>query len=159
MLLLLSGDSCRHEGGQKADGTTGIVWLKWNVEKAQEMYNLTVDTAHTFFVGEGQWLVHNTCGDDIWEVASNLGEQSSRSPFAREIPGNVDDARNLFYDFSQNASEIIEYDSGMLRANFDDGMVVTFRSESSMYWSKGAPTIEINHPMKENILKLKFLGN
>ena len=25
------------------------------------MYNLTVATAHTFFVGEGQWLVHNTC--------------------------------------------------------------------------------------------------
>ena len=23
------------------------------------MYNLTVDTAHTFFVGQGQWLVHN----------------------------------------------------------------------------------------------------
>ena len=25
------------------------------------MYNLTVDTAHTFFVGKGQWLVHNAC--------------------------------------------------------------------------------------------------
>jgi hypothetical protein len=24
------------------------------------MYNLTVETAHTFYVGEGQWLVHNT---------------------------------------------------------------------------------------------------
>lgn len=48
----------------QADGTTGIVWLKWNVEKAQAMYNLTVDTAHTFFVGEGQWLVHNDC--DFW---------------------------------------------------------------------------------------------
>jgi hypothetical protein len=23
------------------------------------MYNLTVDEAHTFFVGDGQWLVHN----------------------------------------------------------------------------------------------------
>jgi hypothetical protein len=23
------------------------------------MYNLTVDQAHTFFVGEGRWLVHN----------------------------------------------------------------------------------------------------
>src|SRR5258708_552653 len=25
------------------------------------MYNLTVDTAHTFFVGEGQLLLHNSC--------------------------------------------------------------------------------------------------
>ena len=35
------------------------------------MYNLTVDTAHTFFVGDRQWLVHNTdplCGlSDILE--------------------------------------------------------------------------------------------
>jgi hypothetical protein len=29
--------------------------------KAQKMYNLTVDEAHTFFVGDGQWLVHNIC--------------------------------------------------------------------------------------------------
>jgi hypothetical protein len=27
----------------------------------QLMYNLTVDDAHTFFVGEQAWLVHNTC--------------------------------------------------------------------------------------------------
>jgi hypothetical protein len=28
------------------------------------MYNLTVDQVHTFFVGEGQWLVHNSsCGE------------------------------------------------------------------------------------------------
>jgi hypothetical protein len=27
------------------------------------MYNLTVDDAHTFFVGEQSWLVHNTCLD------------------------------------------------------------------------------------------------
>jgi hypothetical protein len=26
------------------------------------VYNLTVATAHTYFVGDGQWLVHNRCG-------------------------------------------------------------------------------------------------
>ncbi len=46
---------------RQADGDFELVWLKWNVYKTQEMYNLTVDTAHTFFVGEGQWLVHNDC--------------------------------------------------------------------------------------------------
>lgn len=50
---------------RQADGTTGIVWLKWNVRKTQEMYNLTVDTAHTFYVGDGQWLVHNSCMPDL----------------------------------------------------------------------------------------------
>jgi hypothetical protein len=38
-----------------------LVWFKWNIEKKQEMYNFTVDTAHTYFVGDGQWLVHNSC--------------------------------------------------------------------------------------------------
>lgn len=27
----------------------------------QIMFNLTVDQVHTFFVGDGKWLVHNTC--------------------------------------------------------------------------------------------------
>ena len=54
---------------RQADGTTGRVWLKWNVYKTQEMYNLTVDTAHTFFVGESQWLVHNSCGIDLGDFS------------------------------------------------------------------------------------------
>ena len=41
---------------------SGTVTSVERVEQTQTMYNLTVDTAHTFFVGEGQWLVHNTGG-------------------------------------------------------------------------------------------------
>ena len=26
--------------------------------ETREMYNLSVDQAHTFFVGDGEWLVH-----------------------------------------------------------------------------------------------------
>jgi hypothetical protein len=55
------------------------VWLKWNVYKTQEMYNLTVDTAHTFFVGEGQWLVHNCGGSHVFwsggESAKNAAKE------------------------------------------------------------------------------------
>lgn len=66
---------------RQADGRTGTVWLRWNVHKTQEMYNLTVDTAHTFFVGEGQWLVHNDCplvfgpsaGGKLREFANKVG--------------------------------------------------------------------------------------
>ena len=32
------------------------------LEQSRVMYNLTVDEAHTFFVGDGQWLVHNSGG-------------------------------------------------------------------------------------------------
>ena len=43
------------------DGDYGIVEKVVVIEDAnQPMYNLTVDEAHTFFIGEGDWLVHNT---------------------------------------------------------------------------------------------------
>ena len=43
----------------KADGTSGVVQSVAVAPVPQRMYNLTVAEAHTFFVGDGQWLVHN----------------------------------------------------------------------------------------------------
>ncbi len=37
-----------------------------------EVYHLTVDEAHTYFVGDGSWLVHNACPtDDVLEQVHN----------------------------------------------------------------------------------------
>ena len=46
---------------QQADGTTGIVEGVVYHARPQMMYNMTVATAHTYFVGDGHWLVHNAC--------------------------------------------------------------------------------------------------
>lgn len=58
---------------RRADGTTGAVEAIEFEETTQEMYNLTVGTAHTFYMGEGQWLVHNACDfgnlDEIYQAA------------------------------------------------------------------------------------------
>ena len=44
---------------RRANGETGIVKkLEW-LTQTKRMYNLTVARDSTFFVGEGQWLVHN----------------------------------------------------------------------------------------------------
>ena len=48
---------------RKADGNSGAVEAVRFEARTQTMYNLTVAIAHTFFVGKGRWLVHNTCGD------------------------------------------------------------------------------------------------
>lgn len=45
----------------KSDGTYGTVRAIEKQKRPQIMYNLTVDTAHTYFVGRQQWLVHNDC--------------------------------------------------------------------------------------------------
>ncbi|CAG0936462.1 tRNA(Glu)-specific nuclease WapA [Thermoflexales bacterium] len=44
---------------QKADSSYGTVEAVGSAYGLKPMYNLTVDTAHTFYVGDGQWLVHN----------------------------------------------------------------------------------------------------
>jgi len=63
-----------------ADGETGEVESITIEETTQEMYNLTVDTAHTFFVGGGQWLVHNACSPksikDEWTLVGYHGTTS-----------------------------------------------------------------------------------
>ncbi|RMG96564.1 MAG: hypothetical protein D6706_10060, partial [Chloroflexi bacterium] len=40
------------------------------------MYNFTVATAHTYFVGNGQWLVHNACERQNIEKAIRSLEQN-----------------------------------------------------------------------------------
>ncbi|MEM8535049.1 MAG: polymorphic toxin-type HINT domain-containing protein [Chloroflexota bacterium] len=45
---------------RKADGSYGMVQFLAVEREAQVMYNLTVDEAHTFFVGAQRWLVHNS---------------------------------------------------------------------------------------------------
>lgn len=50
------------QGGDKikeADGSVGTVANVITVQQTQEMFNLTVDEAHTFYVGKDGWLVHN----------------------------------------------------------------------------------------------------
>jgi Pretoxin HINT domain/Pre-toxin TG len=44
---------------RRANGETGLVKQVSFEAKSQKMYNLTVAQDHTFFVGDGQWLVHN----------------------------------------------------------------------------------------------------
>jgi hypothetical protein len=72
------GDAIRN-----ANEETGEVESIEIEQTSQEMYNLTVDEAHTFFVGEGQWLVHNTTLCDI-----------------RTIQGSD---RQAFYQFADDA--------------------------------------------------------
>ena len=46
------------------------------VEQPQVMYNLTVAQAHTFFVGDGQWLVHNQCAKVLQTGGNTLSNRT-----------------------------------------------------------------------------------
>ena len=44
---------------KEADGTIGTVTGVQTVTQSKQMYNLSVGVAHTYFVGQMGWLVHN----------------------------------------------------------------------------------------------------
>ena len=55
---------------RRLDGSTGDVEAITIEERPQVMYNLTVADAHTFFVGEQQWLVHNCSALKYWNESA-----------------------------------------------------------------------------------------
>jgi hypothetical protein len=57
----------------RTDGTMGAVQSVLQVQQPQRMYNLSVAEAHTFFVGDGEWLVHN-CSNFAAEHTRQLGK-------------------------------------------------------------------------------------
>ncbi|WP_240741115.1 polymorphic toxin-type HINT domain-containing protein [Deinococcus sp. Arct2-2] len=44
---------------KQADGTLGTIANVITLQQTQEMFNLTVSEAHTYYVGDQGWLVHN----------------------------------------------------------------------------------------------------
>ena len=62
---LPAGDLLSGMRVSKADGGYGLVWQNVAVNQSMPMYNLTVDVAHTYFVGNEQWLVHNKCASSF----------------------------------------------------------------------------------------------
>jgi hypothetical protein len=57
---LQPGDELR-----QTDWSVGAVEAIQFIAQPQIMYNFTVAIAHTYFVGNGQWLVHNACIQNI----------------------------------------------------------------------------------------------
>ncbi|MCU0500067.1 MAG: HINT domain-containing protein [Anaerolineae bacterium] len=62
---LVVGDQIR-----TLDGSYGTVERVTIITQTETMYNLMVDEAHTFFVGDGAWLVHN--GADVQSPDSQI---------------------------------------------------------------------------------------
>jgi len=76
----------------KADGSVGFVESLEVALEPTEMYNLTVDEAHTFFVGDGQWLVHNIC------VEYNNPDQDGRHYYSQD--------RDEAYEFAKKRAGV-----------------------------------------------------
>lgn len=71
------------------DERTGVVESVTIFDRPEEMFNLTVAKAHTFFVGSGGWLVHNACSS---KLDRDLGGVTGDGKQAHHlIPGQRED--------------------------------------------------------------------
>jgi len=101
-----AGDLWKGAHIRKADGSFGQVETVEIVQKHKQMYNLTVEKAHTFFVGEQQWLVHNDCGQRVLFGQRRIDTNFSMKP---DVPSYLS-GRNI-YDVARDLS------SGLLTSN------------------------------------------
>jgi hypothetical protein len=103
------------------------------------MYNLTVAVAHTFFVGDGQWLVHNSC--------SGPGLASRAKAYLKSLPDRfrgvtvaVSEIDNVPYVSINGAADsgavgkirsIVEKQGG--KFIFEQGLGPEFHAERVLY--------------------------
>ena len=120
-LNLRMGDEIR-----TAEWTTGVVESVYEVTRPQPMYNFTVATAHTYFVGEEQWLVHNTngpCPKAIQTILNRYPVNHYKCDYC------ADELYNLFNESGQAAT------IGRINSNFPinyirlkDGTIIANKS-------------------------------
>jgi Pretoxin HINT domain len=63
---------------KQVDGTVGVVSNVFTFQQTREMFNLTVSEAHTYYVGQDGWLVHNVQQSQLtlYRVVSEAEYQS-----------------------------------------------------------------------------------
>jgi hypothetical protein len=91
------------------------------VQNPQWMYNLTVDVAHTYYVGDGEWLVHNANCKLALGLASTIEQEAEKNPelsIAKKILGHgIQDPRTLgtgILGLMDDAESIHFFTRGML---------------------------------------------
>ncbi len=89
-------------------GSFGSVQAKQIVLKQEMMYNLTVEKAHTFFVGQDRWLVHNTCPnpfDNLAQTRQHLGLPAASSEGDAYTLARLDVHERSFYGINASGME------------------------------------------------------
>ncbi len=83
---------------QGAAGHTGTVEAVAFVAAPQTMYNLTVADAHTYVVGDGEWVVHNACQLNTSLILFSQAKYTTS--------GRIDDLRR--YQVADNVQWLID---------------------------------------------------
>jgi len=120
------------------DGDYGTVEANVTIFDAnQRMYNLTVEDAHTFFVGDDDWLIHNCNRDDIVNTSTFVRKTGGRTNIYTRT-GNADDALNDFNGLNGIDIKEIDMDKGFAWGILPDKSKAIWRN----YSKDGRATLE-----------------
>jgi hypothetical protein len=102
---------------------SGVVESTSLALRPQRMYNLTVAQAHTFFVGQGQWLVHNACfqGGKFSELPTSSKTPRHHMPSNASSPLPKNDGPAIQMDLSDHKSTS-SWGSSQAAQDYRDGI-------------------------------------
>jgi hypothetical protein len=116
---------------RQVDGGFGVVQAVAVEARPQVMYNLTVAVAHTFFVGEEGWLVHNTCPVAAGE-AGRFGDLDARAVTGDQLtPHHMPQAARGFTSRSDGGALVMPEAEHALTRTYGSSGRVTNRGETA----------------------------
>ena len=83
---------------RQADGSYGRVQFLTVEREDQVLYNLTVDEAHTFFVGAQRWLVHNSGCPDIIRRPGDFEDMRDKHTESGRAFQTAEKDKSYFYE-------------------------------------------------------------
>ena len=153
---------------KQADGTIGTVTGVQTVTQAKQMYNLSVGVAHTYFVGEMGWLVHNATDSNGRPYATYKGmfTTEGNSPSLPKVIAEIRAGRDVTVDSIDQARQILEamdelrpYTEDRLLPNPDKGSGQGFDMPRGVYKgdliNKQDPLADV-HPGIDNVEHGKY---
>lgn len=134
---------------QRSDGGFGEVESISFDDDPQAMYNITVAVAHNYFVGDGQWLVHNACNYElIYQRLNSMTPDEFSDMLSRldDLPAEELRALQNYRSRWESLAERAPYADEFGRYNLHHGYPRDFRD---FFYERG---IDIDNP--QNMFEL-----
>jgi len=107
----------------RADESLASIVSLEALDRRARVYNLTVDEAHTYFVGEGELWVHNACRNEVFGVPRTRSARDAADAVVDEMARPVNAAgQPLVGRKSNSVVQVIEHRDGSVSVGVSSGL-------------------------------------
>lgn len=107
----------------RANETLASIVALEALDRRARVYNLTVDEAHTYFVGEGELWVHNACRNEVFGVPRTRSARDAADAVVDEMARPVNAAgQPLVGRKSNSVVQVIEHRDGSVSVGVSSGL-------------------------------------